>query len=260
MNCVKGDSKIVIIPIYKIIVCSNERKYSRRKLVALSKSIEKNGILQPIIVRDVSNYEYEIVSGERRLRAAVMAGITEVPCIILHCTQRQSEIYRFVENIQHEHNDHFHKAEILFDIMNNFGFTVSQAAEQLGISERTVNEYIEILEFTNDERKIINEHDLDFSHIVEIIKIKDKVKRKKFLVRVTRDKLSLKEISQLVFEIINGGEIRHTCNFVLKDIRIFGNTVNNAVDMLKNSGISTFVEQKENDRYIEYRIKIAKIK
>ena len=161
-DTVKAENKITLIPIFRIKPRSHTagRGYSRRELSSLSRSIEKNGILQPLIVRDISGSEYELITGERRLRAAVMAGLTSVPCIIFHCSQKQSAVYSILENMQRDDPDPFARAEAIRFLINDIGFSTDRAARQLGVTERTVRDHLRILNFTEAERRMISEHKL----------------------------------------------------------------------------------------------------
>ena len=263
-SAVKGENKITMIPVYRISISEkrNLRKYSRKDLAALAKSIDQNGILNPIIVRDVSAFDYEIVSGERRLRAAVMAGKSEVPCIILHCNELQSAIYSLVENFQRVNSDYFDRAEALRIVIEDNNFSCEKAARHLGITEKRVREYLSLLTLDDRERKIISEHELTFSHALQISRVSSRAVRRRVLTRVINEELSATETEQLVFELISGKEdiSRPIRKVVVKDMRLFYNTISNAVKTMKQSGIAAFMERSENDSAIEYRIIIAKPK
>ena len=99
---VKSENTISEIPVVKIRPnkAQPRKQFNEDELSALSRSIEENGILQPLTVRKVSQTEFELVAGERRLRAAVLAGIRKVPCIIVRCSERESAVYALLENLQ----------------------------------------------------------------------------------------------------------------------------------------------------------------
>lgn len=260
---VKAENRIAVIPIFRIRPRSKigNRGYSRRELSPLSKSIEKNGILQPLIVRDISGGEYELITGERRLRAAVMAGLTKVPCIIFHCSEKQSAVYSIIENIHRDDADIFKRAETIDFLINQIGYSAERAARQLGVTERTVMDYLNILNFTETEKKLISEHRLSIYHAVELIKICDASVRRKAIAQVIDESLSAAETSQLVFDITNGAQSqRRTPKVIIKDMRLFYNTIRNAVMTMQRAGLNALMEHSENDNYIEYKIRIAKVK
>lgn len=238
---VKAERKIAMIPVCLISgSLSTRRGYSRTELAALSRSIERNGILQPLIVRFVTRYDFELISGERRLRAAVMAGHTVVPCIILHCTKRQAAVYSLVENVQRESPTDFAKAEALRDLICRFGFSNEQAALQLGLTERCVSEYIGLLDYTSAERKMISRSRLGLKQLCDIVKIKDASLRKSELARAIRFENGSPPIQKFAF----------------KDIRIFYNTIFRAVEAMKSAGIDAHLYSSESRDFAEYTVRI----
>lgn len=243
---VRGESRITMIPVFNITcIPARGRSYSRSELCALSHSIERNGILQPIIVRDVTPYEFELISGERRLRAAVMAGAVTVPCIILHCTRRQSAVYSLVENLQRD-NDIFNRAEALSLLICELGFSREQAAQQLGISQRRVGQYLSILKFSENERRRITASGLELSQAAEISSIELPSERTAALEQA------------LSRELEGGSSSIH--RFIVKDMRLFYNTIDHAVRTMRRCGIAAKLESSESDSCIEYRIRIKKQK
>lgn len=261
---VKTENKIALIPVFRINPRSQppRRGYSRKELSSLSRSIEKNGILQPLIVRDVSFGEYELITGERRLRAAVMAGLTSVPCIIFHCSQKQSAVYSIIENLQRDDPDPFARAETINFLISDIGFSVERTARQLGVSEKTVLNYLKILNFSPSEKNVITEQGLSILYASELIKISDESLRKKILERVVEESLSVVETSQLVFELTDGKEDPHSRieKFIIKDMRLFSNTIQHVVTTMRRAGLNALLEHTEDDGYIEYKIRITKTK
>ena len=259
-DTVKAENRIVMIPVFLIssAAVGCERGYSRENLSALSKRIEKNGILQPITVRDVANNEFELVSGERRLRAAVMAGLTKVPCIILHCTKRQSAVYSLVENIQREGPDIFERAESIRALTEYYGFSKEQVSTQLGMPQKTVNENLAILAFSKKERGVILSERLTFRQAAELIKITDSRKRKNAITKAVKGELSENETAQLVESILSPKASPKAHKIIFKDLRLFSNTIEHAVSTMKSSGISSELTRTEDDSFIEFRIRIAK--
>ena len=233
---VKAERKIAMIPVCLISgSLSMRRGYSRAELAALSRSIERNGILQPLIVRFVTNYDFELISGERRLRAAVMVGYTSVPCIILHCSKRQSAVYSLVENVQRESPGNFEKAESLRTLIDDFGFSEEQAASQLGITQRSVREYLSILEFSEAERRLIRRSNMSVEKLNDILKTVAPADRRKELSKSAETDLH---------------------KYVIKDVRIFYNTIERAVSAMKKTGINARVTKSETKDCVEYNIRI----
>ena len=129
---VRSENTIADIPIIKIRPnkAQPRKVFSEDELSALSRSISENGILQPLTVRKVSSTEYELVAGERRLRAAVMAGLRKVPCIVVKCSDRESAVYALLENLQRADLGIFEEARGIAKLIRRYGLTQEQAAER----------------------------------------------------------------------------------------------------------------------------------
>lgn len=259
---IKGESKISMIPVFQISENKSQprKNFSREDIRYLARSIELNGILQPLIVRDVSPFEYEIISGERRLRAAVMAGFSFVPCIVLHCNERQSAVYTLIENVQREDLSYFEQAEAIQKLIKEYGFSIEKAAKQIGKSEVNIRNKLNLLKFGDDERKILIDNGLSERYATVLMKIKDSNIRMTILNKVVDDDMNLFDTEELVERLTESGSNitnpRH--RIVIKDIRLFYNTINKAVSTMRQSGINATEEKTETDEFVEYRIRITK--
>ena len=128
------DNKIFEIPTIKIRPNKTQPRkiFDEEQLRDLANSISENGILQPLTVRKVSQSEYEIIAGERRLRASVMAGYSKVPCIIVKCNDRESAMLALIENLQRCDLGIFEEARGISRLIRRYGITQEQAAKKLG--------------------------------------------------------------------------------------------------------------------------------
>ena len=259
---IKGESKIMMIPVFQISVNKSQPRkvFSRDDIRYLARSIELNGILQPLTVRDISPFEYELISGERRLRAAVMAGFSFVPCIVVHCSERQSAVYGLIENLQREELSYFEQAEAINILINEFNFSTEKAARQLGKSEGCVINKLKLLKYTYDERKNLTENNLSEHHALSRLKIQDVNIRKRITKNVINNNLNVIQTDELVQKIIDPDDSlkksRH--KVVIKDIRLFYNTIDKAVSTMRQSGINATEEKTETDEFVEYKIRITK--
>ena len=260
---IKGESKITMIPVFQISENKSQprKHYNRSDLKYLAQSIELNGIIQPLIVRDVSNFEYELISGERRLRAAVLAGYSFIPCIVIHCSENQSAVYTLIENIQREDLNFFEQAQALNRLINEYGFTVERISKQTGQSELNVSNKLNLLKFTEQEKSLITDNCLSERYARVLLQINDSNIRLKILKKVTQNKLSYFDTEELVNTLIKP-DPEESANsrkkIVIKDIRLFYNTIENTVKRMKEVGIKTTEEKTETDTFVEYRIKIHK--
>ncbi|MEF2919493.1 MAG: ParB/RepB/Spo0J family partition protein [Acutalibacteraceae bacterium] len=235
--------------------------FNEDELNLLSKSIAKNGILQPLTVRRISPIEYELIAGERRLRAAIMAGFDKVPCIIMKCSDNQSAIFALIENLQREDLNMFEEAFAIKRLVVECRMTQEQIARQLGKNQSTVANKIRLLKINDEQQQIIINNNLSERHARTILKLDDD-NRLIALDRIVKENLNVNQTEILVNDILNNNVKKKKENknqrIVIKDVRIFINTFMKAFDTMKQSGINAISKKTEDDEFIEYSVKIPK--
>ena len=262
---VRSENTIADIPIIKIRPnkAQPRKVFSEDELSALSRSIAENGILQPLTVRKVSSTEYELVAGERRLRAAVMAGLRKVPCIVVKCSDRESAVYALLENLQRADLGIFEEARGIAKLIRRYGLTQEQAAIKLGKKQSTIANKLRLLRLGFEEQEWILTANLSERHARTLLRINDENLRREVLSRIIADDLSVGEAEALVTEVLTkknepAAEKKQEHKIAIKDVRIFVNTINKAVDTMRLSGINAISRRSETDEYIEYTVKIPK--
>ena len=257
--------KVLEIPLVQIKPRKNpiRRIYSRDKLMELAESIEKNGILQPLTVRKISNMEFELISGERRLRAAAMCGCVTVPCMIVSCTDEQASVFSLTENLQRSDLNFFEEAEIINNIISHSNISKQELALQIGQRSSFISGKLEMLDLGYEERNIILKSHLTERHAKAILKISDKAERRIVLSEIVENNMNVSQSEEYINEILKKSKFRRQQSqrqkAVIKDIRIFENTINHAVDTMRDSGIPAIKIQTENEDFIEYVVKIPKL-
>lgn len=258
----KEENKVRQLPIDKIKPNKMQPRveFIEEKLESLAQSIKENGILQPLTVRRVAQSEFELISGERRLRASKLLGFTTVPCIVLSCDDKQSAVYALIENLQRSDLGFFEEAEGIKRLIDEMKITQEEAAIKLGKKQSTVANKLRILHLEPDERKLITESALTERHARALLRIKDKEKRLIAINKIIDKKLNVYQSECLINDILDKDEskIKPAKKFIVKDVRIFINTIDKAVKTMKTSGIDAVTEQRESGLYIEYTIKIPK--
>ena len=148
-----NDNKITEIPIIRIRPnkAQPRKQFDEASLTSLSQSITENGILQPLTVRRASQSEYELIAGERRLRASVMAGLKKVPCIIVKCSDKESAIFALLENLQRSDLGVFEEARGISRLIRRFGLTQEEAAQRLGKTQSTIANKLRLLRLTYED-------------------------------------------------------------------------------------------------------------
>ena len=263
---VKSENIISEIPIIKIRPnkAQPRKQFNEDELSALSRSIAENGILQPLTVRKVSGTEYELIAGERRLRAAVTAGLRKVPCIVVRCSEKESAIYALLENLQRADLGIFEEARGISRLIRRYGLTQEQAAQRLGKSQSAVANKLRLLRLTDDEQEWIERAGLSERHARALLRIENEVTRREALSRIVADNLNVKQTEHLVGILLNSSQkpekAKGNSKAVIKDVRIFLNTINKAIDTMRLSGIDAQSNKTDTEDFIEYTIRKKKKK
>ena len=260
---VTSENTILEIPIIKIRPnkAQPRRLFSEEEICALSQSIAENGVLQPLTVRKVSASEYELVAGERRLRACVMAGLRKVPCILVKCSDKESAVYALLENLQRADLSFFEEARGISRLIRRYGFTQEQAARKLGKSQSTVANKLRLLRLTPEEQEWIENAGLSERHARCLLQLDDEESRREALSKIISDSLTVRQTEELVSVLQNTApqeNRRSSGKAVIKDFRIFVNTINKAVSTMRMAGINAQASQTDNGNFIEYTIRIPK--
>ena len=252
--------KIFDIPVTEIRPNpSQPRKYfDTKELTSLAKSISQDGIVQPLSVRRTEN-GYELISGERRLRAAKLAGIRSVPCIIVNVNEKRSDIISLVENIQRANLNFFEEANAISALMEKYRMTQEEIAVRLGFAQSTVANKLRLLKLTPSEQNLIVNNGLTERHARAVLKIQDETERRNLLEKIVENNWTVSEtdkyIKRMEKEKIRKEDYKKRA-VMLKDIRLFFNTVNKSVDVMKLAGVNADTKRIDHDDYIEYIIKI----
>ncbi len=261
---VRSENTIADIPIIKIRPnkAQPRKVFSEDELSALSRSIAENGILQPLTVRKVSSTEYELVAGERRLRAAVMAGLRKVPCIVVKCSDRESAVYALLENLQRADLGIFEEARGISKLIRRYGLTQEQAAIKLGKTQSTIANKLRLLRLSEEEQEWMEKAGLSERHARALIRIENETVRREVLSRIITENLNVKQSERLVGIYLNStpkpARVKGNSKAVIKDIRIFLNTINRAIDTMRLSGINAQSNKTDTEDFIEYTIRIPK--
>lgn len=263
----RDDNKVLLIPTISIRPNKTQprKNFDEQDLKSLSQSIVQNGILQPLTVRRINSTEFELVAGERRLRAAIMAGITKVPCVVLKCSDKESAVYALIENIQRRDLGMFEQARGIARLIRKYGLTQEQAAVQLGKKQSTIANKLRLLRLTFEEQEWIISASLSERHARALLRIDDEVLRREALSHIIADNLNVNQTEAYITDVLmrrcatpNRDRIKPEKKIVVKDVRIFVNTINRAVDTMRLSGINATSSKSETDEYIEYTVKIPK--
>jgi ParB family chromosome partitioning protein len=261
---VKSENTISDIPIIKIRPnkAQPRKQFNEDELSALSRSIAENGILQPLTVRKASSTEFELIAGERRLRAAVLAGMKRVPCIIVKCSDKESAVYALLENLQRADLGMFEEARGISRLIRRYGLTQEQAAAKLGKTQSTIANKLRLLKLSEEEQEWIVNAGLTERHARTLLKIDDEDLRREALSKIISDCLNVTQSEELVGIYLHNNpkpeRQRGRSKAVIKDLRIFLNSINRAIDTMRLSGIDAQSVKTDTENFIEYTIRIPK--
>lgn len=231
----------------------------------LASSISRYGVLQPLNVRRRDG-GYELVSGERRLRAARLAGLQTVPCIVLEVTSRESSVLALVENLQRRDLDFLEQAEGLNKLVALYGLSQEEAARRVGLSQSAVANKLRILKLPQELLYIIREANMTERHARALLRLESERDMAYILEQVIRGGLTVARTEELIDDFLaakdkpekSSQQNEQRPTYVIKDVRLFLNTIARGMDMMHQSGIMAEYGKAETDTDIVLTIKIPK--
>ena len=239
---------------------SQPRKvFQEAELEGLAQSIAENGLLQPVTVRR-ENGTYYLIAGERRLRACKLAGLKEIPALVADCEPEDSAVLALLENLQRKDLQMFEQANAIVNLLREWQITQEEAAKRLGMSQSYLANKIRLLKLSPEEQEEIVKHHLSERHARALLRVDDMTLRQKLLATVIERGLNVAQTEELAAAALQpkkpAGKRKRT--FIAKDIRLFINTIDHAVDAMKTAGIPAQTEKKETEEYIECTVRIPK--
>ena len=251
------------IPIKAIAPNPNQprRVFGAENLKELADSIKVYGVIQPITVRKVGDGTYELISGERRLRASMMAGLMRIPAIVVGISNIDSALVALIENVQRCDLSFMEEAQAYSRLLNEFGYTQEQLAIKLGKNQSTIANKVRLLKLPEAVRCMIVDNHLTERHARALLRIPDCEIQLKVVAHILEKCINVKKTDELVDKIIGGTRPRQKSNRtapVVKDVRIFNNTIKKAVSIMRDNGVRADSKESEFEDRFEYSIKIYK--
>ncbi len=259
---IRTESKILSIPQGDILPNPNQprKRFDYDELEGLAQSIRSNGILQPLLVRTLENGKYELIAGERRLRAARLIGLTKVPCIVNEISESDSAVFAIIENLQRQDLNYFEEAEALALLVTDYRMSQEELCRKLGKAQSTVSNKLRLLRLSDEMRYRISRAGLSERHARALLTLNDDVQRARALSIMIDRHLTVSESEALIEQMLRKNEApKRQMLKGFKDIRIFINTLNNAVDTIRRAGIDADSVKTETDEYVEYIVRIPKL-
>ena len=234
------------------------RYFDREGLEALAASIAQHGMLQPLTVRRQDG-GYELIAGERRLRAAKMAGLAEVPCLLLSLTEEQSGLAALVENLQRKDLDCWEQAEGIARLMRRYALSQEQAAARLGMSPSAVANKLRLLKHSPAVRAALRDHGLSERHARALLRLSDEDQQLEAIGIIVRGDLNVAKTEALVEDMLTRQpRLKPKRKLLIRDLRLFLNSVDRHLETLKQAGFSAGTTREETETEIILTIRLPK--
>ena len=240
------------------------KTFHDESLEELAASIREFGVLQPLLVRPLEE-GFELVAGERRLRASKLAGLAEVPVISREIGDKEVAEMAMIENLQREDLHFLEEAEGFQQLIVQFGFTQEELAKRVGKSQSTLANKLRLLKLEPQVRQRLQEERLSERHARALLKLESPEEQEEVLAAVCAEQLNVRQTEELIAcrqqSPEQGNEKskkkeRKRLTGVIRDVRIFLNTIQQVADTMKQNGLAVQMQQRqeEDDIIVELRI------
>ena len=260
--------RVSYVPVEEIVPgpLQPRQHFSREGLEELRDSIAQHGVLQPLTVRQKGD-RFELIAGERRLRAARMAGLTEVPCIIMDVDMESSGVIALIENIQRRDLDFVEEAEGIWQLIRLFGLSQEQTARRLGKSQSAVANKLRLLRLPKDVLERLRTEGLSERHARALLRLPDIEAQRRALDFMIDQRMNVAAAEAYVDTLCAPPPpprtaVQTTAHrrsvFLMKDVRLFLNTMDRSVDLMRSGGVAADLRREETDDALIVTVRIPK--
>ena len=229
------------------------RKIFREEALGeLTESIRQHGILQPLSVRRVEN-GYELIAGERRLRAGIQAGLTEIPCIIMRMNEQESAMTALVENLQRQDLDFVEEARGIDLLLRQWNMSQEQVARLLGKSQSAIANKLRLLKHSPQVLEALRQADLTERHARALLKLSTDYQKLQAIATIARQNMSVARTEQYIESLLETPVEENQ-----PDVAAFLRGVSQTLNRIQRSGIAAISERRETDSQIVLTITIPK--
>lgn len=174
------------------------KNFDEKALGELAASIEKNGIIQPLLVRPMTDGSYQLIAGERRWRAARMAGLSVVPVTIREMTDEEASVFALIENLQREDLNPVEEAQGLKSLIETYGFTQEEAADRVGKSRTAVTNTLRLLRLPDSLLTMLGTGKISAGHCRALLGLDDEKEMLRIAEAAVREELSVRQVEKMV--------------------------------------------------------------
>lgn len=222
-------------------------------LMELCESIRRHGILQPLSVRRIGT-GYELIAGERRLRAGIMAGLTEIPCIVMNMNDQESGMVALVENLQRQDLDFIEEARGISLLMSNWEMSQEQTARVLGKSQSAIANKLRLLRHSPPVLDALRQAELTERHARALLKLPGETEKLQVIDQIARMGMSVARTEQYIDDLLQN-KIKRP---IKANVEHFLKSVTQTLTRIQKSGIPAISERRETDSQIVLTITIPK--
>lgn len=254
--------RVRYLPLNEIVPNPHQPRkvFDERGLAELAESIRAYGILQPLTVRRRGR-KYELVAGERRLRAAAMAGLHQVPCLLAQVGEEDSALLALMENLQRRDLDCWEEAEAIARLIADYGLTQEQAAEKLGKSQSAIANKLRLLRLGQPVRTMLQQNGLSERHARALLRLCDEEEQLHTLRQIVAHGYNVARTEEYVEQRL---QQMHTTSpkgrstYVIKDVRLFLNSIHRSMHLMRSAGVEADLGRQDTEEEILLTIRIPK--
>ena len=253
------------------------RVFEKEALQELSSSIASHGVIQPITVRRVGGL-YELIAGERRLRATQIAGLKQIPAIVTEADDEESAVLALIENIQRENLSYMEEALGYLKLAQEYHMTQEEIAKLMGKTQSAVANKLRILRLCGETKRILAEYGLTERHARALLRLTNEEQQVQTAKLIAVKGMNVRETEEYIEDLLAGRQkmmpevvaprggamtvgvktpvSRPKIKRFIRDIRLFTNTVNRAALYMKEAGVPVQVNENKNEGYYEMVIRV----
>ena len=237
------------------------REFDDEALAELADSIAQHGVLQPLLVRPIAGGGYQIVAGERRFRACRMAGVQEVPVVIRELSDGQVMELALIENLQRQDLHYMEEAAAIAKLIAVYGLSQEQAAERLGKSQSAVANKLRLLRLSPACVTLLREGGLSERHARALLRLSDENERLAALRVIIERGCNVAQAEAYIESVLQRAAVtppRRRPTFIVKDVRLFLNTIRRSMGIMQRAGVDAACEREDTDEEIRLTIRIPR--
>ena len=226
----------------------------------LAESIRVHGILQPLSVRRKGGGRYELIAGERRLRAAILCGLEQVPCLVLEVSRESSCLLSLIENLQRRDLDFWEEAKALERLISVYGLSQEEAAAKVGKSPSAVANKLRLLRLPQEALALLRKHGFTERHARALLRLPDPQAQRAGAELVVKEGWTVARTEQYVEEVLRSQVQRKKARppLLIRDVRFFLNSLDHSLTVMRSAGVAAQCHRQEEGEDLLLTIRIPK--